>query len=200
MRGQGGRAAAGVAASLGAVAIVLLAPGGAAVPVRSACAEPTLVVRKGARVLQLSCSGRPRARYRLSLGREPTGPKQLEGDGRTPEGDYYVCSRNERSGFHLFLGLSYPGPADAERGLRERLITPAQARQIVEAHAERRPPPWTTRLGGAVGIHGLKRGWGFLGRWHRFFDWTNGCLAVADHEIEELWELVPLGAPVRILP
>jgi len=187
-------------ALLGATAVVLAAAWSAATPARPPCEEPALVVRKGARVLQLSCRGRARARYRLSLGREPKGPKQLEGDGRTPEGDFYVCTRNERSEFHLVPGLSYPGPADAERGVRERLITPAQARQIVEAHADRRPPPWTTRLGGAVGIHGVKRGWGFLGRWHRLFDWTNGCIAVADHEIEELWELVPLGTPVRILP
>jgi murein L,D-transpeptidase YafK len=167
---------------------------------RPPCDGPAITVRKAARQLELTCNGRPRARYRVSLGRDPRGPKQRAGDGRTPEGDYYVCTRNERSAFHLFLGLSYPGPADADRALKQRRLTAAQARAIQAAHTERAQPPWTTPLGGAVGIHGIKRGWGFLGPLHRWFDWTNGCIAVADREIEELWDAAPLGTPVRVVP
>jgi murein L,D-transpeptidase YafK len=193
----------GVVGLLGMVAVALLTLAGAqgrAASVAQPCPAPALSIRKAARTLVLTCDGRPRARFRVSLGRSPLGPKQIEGDGRTPEGDYYVCTRNERSSFRRFLGLSYPGPVDAERGLRERLISAAEAQEIVHAHAERRSPPWKTRLGGAVGIHGVKLGWGFVGRLHRLFDWTNGCIAIADDEIDELWDVVPLGTPVTVTP
>jgi murein L,D-transpeptidase YafK len=186
------------AASLGLAVAAAGAP--ATPPGPAPCPEPAITIRKAARTLELTCRGRPRARFGVSLGRTPKGAKLREGDGRTPEGSYYVCTRNERSAFHLFLGLAYPGPADADRGLRERLVTPAQAQAIRDAHQQRTAPPWNTRLGGAVGIHGAKNGWGFVGRLHRLFDWTNGCIAVADREIEELWSLVPLGTPVTIAP
>jgi murein L,D-transpeptidase YafK len=201
-RGRGGDALAVVAAGAVTLALagaLLVEPAGAA-GATPPCRAPEIVVRKAARTLTLTCQGHRRARFGVSLGRTPVGPKRRAGDGRTPEGDYYVCSRNERSAFHLFLGLSYPGPEDAERGLRERLVTPAQARAIRDAHAARQAPPWTTPLGGAIGIHGVKNGWGFLGRFHRLFDWTNGCIAITDREIETLWESAPLGTPVRITP
>jgi murein L,D-transpeptidase YafK len=193
------RIAVAAAAALG-LGAALLAGAGRAAPPPAPCAAPAITVRKAARQLELACDGTVRARYRVSLGRDPRGPKQREGDGRTPEGDYYVCTRNERSAFHLFLGLSYPGPADADRGVKARRIGPAHARAIAAAHAERRAPPWNTALGGAVGIHGIKRGWGFLGPMHRWFDWTNGCIALADHEIETLWQAAPLGTPVKVVP
>ena len=190
-----------VGLGLACVAVSVVAAGApASAPAPPPCPDPAITVRKAARALDLTCRGRPRARFGVSLGRAPKGPKQREGDGRTPEGSYYVCTRNDRSAFHLFLGLAYPGPADAERGQRDRLVTPAQVRAIREAHAQRGAPPWNTRLGGAVGIHGAKNGWGFVGRLHLLFDWTNGCIAVADREIEELWGLVPLGTPVTIAP
>jgi murein L,D-transpeptidase YafK len=201
------RAACGLSLGLGlgfgltALAVTMAAAGApASSPARAPCPDPAITVRKAARTLDLACRGRLRARFGISLGRTPKGAKLREGDGRTPEGSYYVCTRNDRSAFHLFLGLAYPGPVDADRGLRERLLTPTQARAIREAHAARQAPPWNTRLGGAVGIHGAKNGWGFIGRLHRLFDWTNGCIAVADREIEELWDLAPLGTPVTITP
>jgi murein L,D-transpeptidase YafK len=192
----------GLALGLGlaGLAVSVAAAGAPPAPARPPCPDPAITIRKAARTLELTCRGTPRARFGVSLGRAPKGAKQREGDGRTPEGSTYVCSRNDRSAFHLFLGLAYPGPADAERGLRERVVTAAQARAIREAHLARTAPPWNTRLGGAVGIHGAKNGWGFVGRLHRLFDWTNGCIAVADREIEELWDLVPLGTPVTITP
>jgi murein L,D-transpeptidase YafK len=191
----------GLTLGLATLAVTLAAAGApASAPARPPCPDPAITVRKAARTLDLTCRGQPRARFGVSLGRAPTGTKQREGDGRTPEGRYYVCTRNDRSAFRLFLGLAYPGPDDADRGLRQRVLTPAQAKAIREAHAARAAPPWNTALGGAVGIHGAKNGWGFVGRLHRLFDWTNGCIAVADREIEELWSLAPLGTPVTIKP
>jgi len=151
---------------------------------------PRVEVRKGERDLYLFSGDTRLKRYRVGLGFEPTGDKQRQGDGRTPEGTFYVCTRLHQSKFHRFLGLSYPGPDDAARARREGAISAAQAKQIERAHRRREQPAWDTALGGAVGIHG-KGG---------SSDWTAGCVAVEDPEIEELFAVLPLGTPVRVLP
>jgi hypothetical protein len=127
----------------------------------------SVVVRKGKRELIVRVQGREIFRARVGLGGAPTGHKEREGDRRTPEGEYYICTRNPRSAFHLFLGLSYPGIPDADRGLAQGMITPEQHREIVRAVREGRAPPWDTPLGGAVGIHGSGASW----------DWTLGWAA-----------------------
>ncbi|MBI2932221.1 MAG: L,D-transpeptidase family protein [Planctomycetes bacterium] len=129
-------------------------------------------------------------RYPVGLGPSPEGDKTREGDGTTPIGTYVVCTRNERSRFHLFLGLSYPGPKDADRGLREGRIARRQHEAIGTAFVQGRQPPWDTPLGGAIGIHG-----GGAGR-----DWTLGCIALANEDVEELWAVAALGTPVVIEP
>ena len=126
----------------------------------------------------------------VALGSHPVGQKEREGDGRTPEGVYYVCTRNGQSRYHLSLGLSYPGEADAARGLREGVITPAEAEVIVSAQRRRVRPPWDTALGGFIMIHGG----GTEG------DWTAGCVALSDRDMDILWENVPLGTEVEIRP
>jgi murein L,D-transpeptidase YafK len=154
------------------------------IPVKS----PRIVILKSARKLEL-WSGDVRVRsFPVALGNEPELEKERQGDHRTPEGDFYVCTRNDRSRFHLFLGLSYPTKEDAERGLRERLISRAEFGAIVRANDKRVRPPWDTGLGGEVGIHG-----GGIGS-----DWTWGCIALENAAIEELWRACPLGTPVRI--
>jgi len=110
--------------------------------------------------------------YRVALGREPVGRKQQEGDGRTPEGRYTVDRRNPRSNYHLSLRLSYPNEADRVRA-REAGVSP----------------------GGDIMIHGLKPGVD-----HPATDWTEGCIAVTDREMEEIWELVTDGTGVEIYP
>jgi murein L,D-transpeptidase YafK len=124
------------------------------------------------------------------VGRQPVGAKEREGDERTPEGEYYVCVKNPRSRFHLSLGLSYPSPADAARGLMNGVISAADYRDIAEAHAAREVPPWKTSLGGEIFIHG--------GMDERVD--TAGCVAVSDCAIEELFPQVALGTPVLIEP
>lgn len=125
--------------------------------------------------------------FDVGLG-DPTGDKVREGDRKTPTGRFTIVTRNEKSAFHLFLGISYPEAEDADRGLRDGLISASQASSIRAASAARRAPPWNTALGGAVGIHGGGAG----------ADWTLGCIAVEDEEIELLWEIVRTGTPVFI--
>jgi murein L,D-transpeptidase YafK len=149
-----------------------------------------ILVRKGERRLVLLAGGREVFACRVALGGEPVGPKRREGDRRTPEGSYTVCTRNARSRYRLFLGLSYPGPADAERGLREGAIAPAEHEAILAAAREGRAPPWKTALGGEIGIHGSGSS----------ADWTLGCIALDDADVETLWGLCPLGTPVTIEP
>jgi murein L,D-transpeptidase YafK len=119
------------------------------------------------------------------LGRAPLGPKRREGDGRTPEGRFYVCTRNAASRFHRFLGLSYPRPEDAEGR--------AEYTAIAEAHARGLRPPWDTPLGGQIGVHGAPNGQAMPEG-----DWTEGCIALDDDVMDLLWERCALGTPVEI--
>lgn len=141
----------------------------------------TISLRRGDRIVKT---------YRIGLGNNPTGAKQRQGDGRTPEGTFYVCVKNPKSKYHLSLGLSYPTPADAARGLREGLITQAQHDAILAAHKKRATPPWNTALGGEVFIHGSGSG----------SDWTLGCVALDDADMDELYALIEKGTSVEIRP
>jgi murein L,D-transpeptidase YafK len=132
-------------------------------------------IEKGARRLTLLRDGRELVSFDVSLGSNPLGHKQREGDGRTPEGRYTIDFANRRSGYHLSLRISYPDHAD-------------------RANAARRDEP----PGSDIMIHGIRNGFGWLGAWHRFFDWTNGCIAVTNAEIEEIWRRVPVGTAVEI--
>ena len=125
--------------------------------------------------------------YAVGLG-DPVGDKVRQGDRKTPDGVFRVVTRNDRSAFHLFLGLSYPDAEDARRGVSQGIITAAQAEAIVAASEQGRLPSWSSSLGGAIGIHGGGSG----------ADWTLGCIAVENDEIEELWELARSGTRVRI--
>lgn len=152
--------------------------------------DPRLLAEKFRRTLTVFSAGRPVKTYRIALGDDPVRPKKREGDKRTPEGTFYVCLKNPESRFHLSLGLSYPSTPDAERGVRAKLITKREERAIVDAIRHYRKPPWNTRLGGEIMVHGggTKR------------DWTDGCIAMSDSDIEELYPLIPLGTEVKILP
>lgn len=151
-----------------------------------------LRVLKSARRLELWGEAGLVKAYAVSLGAAPAGDKEREGDGRTPEGRFYVCTRKADSKFHRFLGLSYPDAADAERGLREGLIDEVQRAAILEAQRAGARPPWDTALGGMIGVHGTRPG--------AEGDWTQGCIALADADMDELWEACPLGARVEVLP
>ena len=132
-----------------------------------------IVVEKASHTMKLLDHGRVIRTYSVALG-DP-GPKQKKGDGRTPEGRYVIDSRNASSKFHRALHVSYPNAADI-RSARRRGVDP----------------------GGDIMIHGLPNGWGKLGKLHLARDWTKGCIAVTDAEIEEIWKLVPNGTPIEI--
>lgn len=132
-------------------------------------------VYKSERRLELLREGQVIRSYEVSLGDAPEGHKMQEGDERTPEGEYIIDWRNPRSVAHLSLHISYPNEED-----------------IARAKAAGVSP------GGDIMIHGLLNGWGFLGALHRMRDWTDGCIAVTDKEMREIWSLVPDGTPIVI--
>ncbi len=134
-------------------------------------------VEKSARRLSLLRGGKLCRTYRVALGRNPLGAKEREGDGRTPEGQYVVSGRNLHSNFHRALRISYPNKVDKARAASLG-VSP----------------------GGDIMIHGIQNGLGWLGPLHRVSDWTEGCIAVTDAEIEEIWNIVKDGTPVEIVP
>jgi lipoprotein-anchoring transpeptidase ErfK/SrfK len=160
-------------------------------PLPEVLVDPTVVIDKTARRVTVFSEGTPVKGYRAALGRVPGGAKEREGDGKTPEGEFYVCSKNASSKYHRALGLSYPSEKDADRGLASGLISKREHRAIVTALHRMQQPPWKTALGGEIMIHGNGSGRG---------DWTLGCLALDDDDIEELFTALPLGTPVEIRP
>jgi murein L,D-transpeptidase YafK len=136
-----------------------------------------VLVDKRARTLTLLRGGRPLKTYDVSLGGSPAGHKRQEGDERTPEGRYVLDYRNPNSAAHLSLHVSYPDSADA-----------------IRARASGVQP------GGMIMVHGITNGLGWLGRLHRLMDWTDGCIAVTNGEMDEIWRAVPDGTPIEIRP
>jgi len=152
--------------------------------------NPRIVVYKKARKLELYSDKMLVRSYRIGLGFNPVADKQREGDGATPEGDFYVFVKNNKSAYYLSLGVSYPNVEDAERGLRDGLITRAQYNSIVDAHRRKAAPPQYTKLGGLIYIHGNGAS----------RDWTLGCVALENEDMKELFDAVQVGTPVKINP
>lgn len=136
-----------------------------------------ILVEKSARKLSVFAGGRKLKSYPVALGRNPVGPKQEEGDLKTPEGVYAIDYRNPKSDYHLALHVSYPSEQDSAR---------AAARGV--------------NAGFDIMIHGIRNGDGWVGAFHRLHDWTAGCIALTDEEIEELYRVTPDGTPVEIRP
>jgi murein L,D-transpeptidase YafK len=136
-----------------------------------------VIVRKKERTMDLIEGRQVIKTYKIALGGNPIGPKTRQGDHRTPEGIYVIDRRNPQSQFHRSLHISYPNAADRERA-RKLGVSP----------------------GGDIFIHGLPNGYGSVGAAHRARDWTEGCIAVTDQEIEEIWKLVENGTSIEILP
>jgi murein L,D-transpeptidase YafK len=136
-----------------------------------------VLVLKSERTLQLCSGGSIVRSYKVALGFTPVGAKARKGDGRTPEGRYSLDWRNPGSRFHRSLHISYPNPDDRARARRHG-VSP----------------------GGDIFVHGLPNGFGHIGANHRLVDWTLGCIAVTNEEIEEIWRLVTDGTPIEIKP
>ena len=145
------------------------------------------------RHLVLSEDGKELFSCPVMLGKEPKGHKKCEDDGRTPEGLYYVCTKNAESRFHLALGISYPNIGDAQDALREGLIDNAAYDRIAEAQHSCKRPPWDTPMGGYIMLHGEHPA-GKAG------DWTAGCIAVSNADIEILFAHAQYGMDIEIKP
>src|SRR6266404_7023605 len=121
-------------------------------PLKLPLVKPRIVIKKGQRQLLLFSDKKLLRTYRIGLGSSPIGDKVREGDRRTPEGDFYIFTKNDKSAYYLSLGVSYPNAAHAERGLRDGLITKGQYMAIMQALKEKKAPPQNTRLGGDIYI------------------------------------------------
>jgi murein L,D-transpeptidase YafK len=150
---------------------------GAPAPLPANARADWVVVLKKQRSLHLMSQGKILKSYRISLGSEPAGAKTQEGDHKTPEGSYVLDRRNPKSKFYRSIHVSYPSAQDS-------------------AHAEKLGVP----PGGDIFIHGLPNGFGWLSASHRLKDWTDGCIAVTDKEMDEIWRAVGDGTPIDIRP
>lgn len=135
----------------------------------------SILILKKEHLLELLSGGKVIRTYKVALGRGGLAPKQRAGDGRTPEGHYIIDSRNSVSHYHKALHVSYPNAEDRKRAARLGVS-----------------------LGGDIMIHGLPNGMGLIGSAHLLHDWTLGCIAVTDDQIDEIWKMVPAGTPVEI--
>jgi lipoprotein-anchoring transpeptidase ErfK/SrfK len=150
-------------------------------------AEPRIVVSKSKRRLDLFDGARLIKTYKVGTG-QSAGDKVKQGDKKTPVGTYHLVNRNPSGKFHLFMGLNYPNAQDAIEGAQKKIISQETASNIVAAERSRRLPSWGTRLGGAVGIHGAGGG----------ANWTAGCIALNNPDVEEIWLATKNWTPVEI--
>lgn len=134
-----------------------------------------ILVLKSKRQLLAFSKGKLIKNYTISLGKSPVGAKQFQGDNKTPEGIYFINGRNAHNIAYKNIGISYPNKKDVKNANGKS-------------------------AGGDIKIHGLMNNFWFVGNFHRFFDWTNGCIAVNNSEMEELYNAVKVGAKIEIKP
>ncbi len=179
MNSQRLRVGFAVGAACAGVCLVLCALVGRLIaqqPAPTQKADSILILKKD-HVMDLLAGGKVIRTYKVALGQGGLAPKEREGDGRTPEGLYAIDAKYAVSHYHKALHVSYPNAEDRKRAAKLG-VSP----------------------GGAIMIHGLPNGKGWVGAGHRLYDWTLGCIAVTDEEIDEVFELVPVGTPVEIRP
>lgn len=137
----------------------------------------SVLVKKSERKMYLVANGKPVREYRVAFGANPKGHKQMQGDERTPEGTYTLDYKNGKSSFYKAIHISYPNTRD-----------------IARARAAGVDP------GGQIMIHGQHNGLGQVARVSQKFNWTDGCIAVTNQEMDEIWDLVDVGTPIEITP
>jgi len=146
-------------------------------PLDKSVAIDKIIVEKGKRKLNLYSNDKLIKTYSISLGRNPKGDKEFEGDKKTPEGQYFINDKNPNSGYYKNLGISYPNNQDIEKA--DKL---------------------GKNPGGQIKIHGLKKGLGWIGKTHLLMDWTAGCIGLTNNEIDDLYEVIKIGTPIEIKP
>lgn len=150
--------------------------------------KTSIKVYKKRRIMELYGDGELIGRFKIGLGRSPEGDKEKEGDNRTPEGSYYICYKNSQTKYSYFIGISYPNIKDAENGLNRGVINQATYNKIKKAIDNNQQPLWNTPLGGAVGIHGGGTK----------YDWTYGCIALSNEDLDILKQYTPMKTPIDI--
>lgn len=135
-----------------------------------------ILVEKSKRQMHVFSKGKKLKTYRVSLGFSPRGKKRFEGDGKTPEGRYFIISKNEQSIAHKSFGISYPNIIDRQFAARYR-----------------------KSAGGNIMIHGMMNGLGYWGKFHCFIDWTGGCIALTNNEMDDLFRHVDVGCEIEIM-
>jgi murein L,D-transpeptidase YafK len=147
------------------------------VNIASAITADSIVVEKGKRTLTLFQMGVPVRTYKVALGKQPVGDKIKIGDNRTPEGVFFIDFKKPESKYYKSLHISYPDAAHAQRASKLGVLP-----------------------GGDIMIHGLPAEFAKLGQEHRTYDWTEGCIALTNAEIDEIWRAIPMGAAIQIKP
>ena len=170
------------------------------VPLTSRVPGMYIEVLKSDQILRLRHGTDVFREYPIAFGRGDRGPKERIGDNKTPEGIYRIVGVNQSERFHLFLRLNYPNVKDAFYGLKNKLISRTEFDSIINALKRGRLPPQDTALGGAIGIHGVGMENGKTLKIHANMNWTEGCIAVTNAEINELSQLVRIGTEVVIKP
>jgi len=140
------------------------------------CKVDKILVEKSIRKMHVYSKGKKLKTYSISLGFRPKGKKHFEGDGKTPEGKYFIISKNNNSIAHKSLGISYPNTADKSFAARNG-----------------------KSAGGNIMIHGMMNGLGYWGKFHRFIDWTAGCIALTNREMDDLFRHVEVGCVVEFV-
>ena len=161
--------------------------------------SPYLIeINKSARELKVLSGKQVVRSFHISLGKADHGAKRRRGDNRTPVGNYQVVDFNNDSKFFFFMLLNYPNTLDAWHGYRNQIISSSEFRQIVTAIKNGTAPPQNTALGGFIGIHGVGEETGETLEIHESFNWTEGCIALTNDEINELRKYVSYGTRVLI--
>ncbi len=155
--------------------------------IRVSKANKTLYVYRGTHLIEKYSAD---FGYNTFSDKERRGSEREPDHWRTPSGNFFVVAKNPKSQFYKALVLNYPTSEDAKRGLKQRLISEAQHKAIVDAEDGFRSPPMNTALGGWIEIHGKGTG--------QASNWTQGCVAVRDAHMDELWRWVQVGTPVLI--
>ena len=141
------------------------------------CVINKIIVEKSRRKMSVYQDDVLLKTYKISLGFNPVGHKQEEGDGRTPEGNYIIVDKNPNSSCYKNIGISYPNDSD---------------KMLAESRA--------AKPGGDIKIHGILNGKNYWGKFHRWFDWTSGCIAVTNQEMDEIYDHTLIGAKILIKP
>jgi len=157
--------------------LLLFAAGPSLLAQNASVSVDRVVVYKHARKLVLLSGGKELRSYKVALGGEPVGAKTRHGDHWTPEGVYVLDSRNPNSHFYKAFHISYPGPKDIAAAKKSG-VSP----------------------GGDIMLHGLPKEYAWVGKTHVLHDWTDGCIAVSNEEMDEIWKLVRVGTPIEIKP